>query len=92
MSSRPAIKLSPKPQPQDTAVTVQRDNSKPQQRRAVKATIYLPPEVHEELRAISYHERCKMHALFMEGIDRVLADRGRKTSQELQSTVGQGTH
>lgn len=39
-------------------------------------TVYLPVPVHEQLRRLAFEERVKMHALLMEGLDRVFRDRG----------------
>ena len=41
-----------------------------------KSTIYLPSAVHDRLREIAFTERCKVHDLIMEGIDRMLESRG----------------
>jgi hypothetical protein len=85
MSKRPAIKLPAKAQPLHTVITEERDTAKSvKPKEYVKATIYLPLKVHQELRSIAFHENRKMHALFMEGVDRVLAERGQKTSSELR--------
>jgi hypothetical protein len=46
-------------------------------RRPVRQqTVYLPVPVHEQLRRLAFEERVKMHALLMEGLDRVFRDRG----------------
>lgn len=46
-------------------------------RRPVKQqTIYLPIPVYEQLRRLAFDERVKMHALLMEGLDRVFRERG----------------
>jgi hypothetical protein len=46
-------------------------------RRSVKQqTVYLPLPVYEQLRRLAFEERVKMHALLMEGLDRVFRDRG----------------
>lgn len=41
-----------------------------------KTTIYIPDQVHERLREIAFAERRKVHDLLMEGIDRVIENRG----------------
>lgn len=41
-----------------------------------KTTIYVPDAMHERLREIAYVERVKMHDLIMEGLDRVMENRG----------------
>ena len=42
----------------------------------VKSTIYIPPAVHQRLREIAFTEHRRVHDLIMEGLDRVLEDRG----------------
>jgi hypothetical protein len=53
-------------------------------RRTVRQqTVYLPVAVHEHLRRLAFEERVKMHALLMEGLDRVFRDRGLPGLDEL---------
>jgi hypothetical protein len=47
-------------------------------------TAYLPLAVHEQLRHLAFQERCKIHDLLLEGLDRVFADRGLKSVEELK--------
>lgn len=42
----------------------------------VKSTVYIPDAVHERLREIAFTERCRLHDLIMEGLDRVMESRG----------------
>ena len=42
----------------------------------LKTSIYIPDHVHDRLREIAFAERRKVHDLLMEGIDRVIEDRG----------------
>lgn len=49
----------------------------------VKQTVYLPVQVHEQLRLLAFEERKKMHDYLVEGLDRVFKNRGLKTFAEL---------
>jgi hypothetical protein len=49
----------------------------------VKQTVYLPAQVHEQLRALAFEERKKMHDFLVEGLDRVFKNRGLKSFSEL---------
>ena len=58
-------------------------------RRTVRQqTVYLPIAVHEQLRRLAFEERVKMHALLMEGLDRVFRDRGLPGLDELGGAEG----
>ena len=48
-------------------------------------TAYLPLPVYEQLRHLAFDEKVKMHALLMEGLDRVFADRGLLSIAELKN-------
>jgi hypothetical protein len=49
----------------------------PKPKRDVQHTsIYIPRASFERLREIAFHERVKIHDLIMEGIDRVIENRG----------------
>lgn len=39
-------------------------------------SVYVPREAYDRLREIAFHERVKMHDLIMEGLDKVIAERG----------------
>ena len=41
-----------------------------------KTSLYIPDAVKDRLREIAFTERCKMHDLFLEGLDRVIESRG----------------
>lgn len=81
MPKRPAIKL-PKPESRDTVITELRDSGKPP-KRYIKATLYLLPAVHEELRKLAFQQRRSQHELLQEGVDVVLEKYCGKTSHEL---------
>jgi len=42
----------------------------------VKTSIYLPPGIHRKLREIAFSRNCKVHDLFIEGIESVLTKHG----------------
>ncbi len=46
-------------------------------------TAYLPLPVYDQLRALGFEERKKLHAYLMEGLDKVFAERGLKSIAEL---------
>jgi hypothetical protein len=46
-------------------------------------TAYLPEPVHEQLRALAFEERRKMHDLLMEGLDMVFKQRGLRSIEDL---------
>jgi hypothetical protein len=46
-------------------------------------TAYLPIPVHEQLRKLAFEEDGKMHDYLMEGLDRVFADRGLPSIEDL---------
>ena len=53
-----------------------------------KTSIYLPLPVKDKLEEIAFHEgRKKVHDLFLEGIDAVLAKRGYATTAEFKDSV-----
>ncbi len=49
----------------------------------VKQTVYLPSQVHDQLRLLAFEERKKMHDYLVEGLDRVFKNRGLKSYTEL---------
>lgn len=54
------------------------------QRAHVKQlTLYLPHPVYRQLRELAFHEERRMHSLLMEGLDRVFADRGTRSIEQL---------
>jgi hypothetical protein len=46
-------------------------------------TAYLPESVYEQLRALAFEERRKMHDLLMEGLDLVFKQRGLRSIEDL---------
>ena len=46
-------------------------------------TAYLPEPVYEQLRALAFEERRKMHDLLMEGLDMVFKQRGLRSIEDL---------
>ncbi len=63
-----------------------RAEERPRRRPHVRQqTVYLPLPVYEQLRRLAFEERVKMHALLMEGLDRVFADRGLPSIAELRA-------
>ncbi len=56
----------------------------PGQRAHVKQlTLYLPHPIYKQLRELAFHEEKRMHSLLMEGLDRVFADRGAPSIEQL---------
>ncbi len=53
----------------------------------MRTSLYLPRAVHDKLREIAFTERRKVHELFVEGIDKVLAERGFASSIELRDNA-----
>ncbi|MBX7222580.1 MAG: hypothetical protein K1Y36_21720 [Blastocatellia bacterium] len=49
----------------------------------VYQTLYLPVQVHEQLRHLAFVEHKKLHDYYLEGIDLVLKNRGLKSIAEL---------
>ena len=48
-----------------------------------RTSLYLSRAVHDVLREIAFHERKKVHELFMEGLDAVLERRRHPSSAEI---------
>ncbi len=48
-----------------------------------KTTVYVPKVVFEQWRELAFTERKKMHDYLLEGLNRVFADRGLKSIDEL---------
>lgn len=70
-----------------TAAVVQA-KSKPAQGEAemMRTSLYLSRAVHDRLREIAFTERRKVHELFIEGIDKVLAERGFPGTAEVRDS------
>lgn len=53
----------------------------------MRTSLYLPRAVHDKLREIAFTERCKVHDLFIEGIDQALSARGFPGCAELKESA-----
>ncbi|MEZ5848047.1 MAG: ribbon-helix-helix domain-containing protein [Geminicoccaceae bacterium] len=69
---------APEPAPAPKARTL------PERKPIKQQTVYLPLPVYEQMRRLAFEERCKMHDLLMEGLDRVFRDRGLAPIAELR--------
>ena len=65
-----------------TNMTEQPQSARPD-KKVVKSTIYLSPVVHYKLKEIALAKGCKVHDLFIEGIDKTLLENGFPSSAEL---------
>ncbi len=66
------------------AVAAGREERTEGQRAHVKQlTLYLPHAVYRQLRELAFHEERRMHSLLLEGLDRVFADRGTRSIDQL---------
>jgi hypothetical protein len=52
-----------------------------------RTSLYLSRPVHEKLREIAFHERKRVNELLIEGLDKVLAERGYPSSDELRPSI-----
>lgn len=95
-TSRPSVFAFPNPvaappQARDaapTAAEVQAKASPAQgESEMMRTSLYLSRAVHDKLREIAFTERKKVHELFIEGIDKVLAERGFPGTDELRSST-----
>jgi hypothetical protein len=75
-SEQPVDAAQAETQPQERAGESKRPNVK-------QHTAYLPRAVHEQLRKLAFEEDHKMHDYLIEGLNRVFADRGLPTVEEL---------
>lgn len=82
MAKRPTIALPAKATPEDTVITDKRNSGKPPKRH-VKATLYLLPAVHEELRKLSFQQHRSQQMLLNEALDQWLERQCGKTIQEI---------
>jgi hypothetical protein len=85
MANRPKIALPARPVSRDAAITDKRNSGKPPKRH-VKATLYLLPAVHEELRKLSFQQHRSQQMLLNEALDQWLERQCGKTIREI---VGQ---
>jgi hypothetical protein len=87
MAKRPTIALPAKPQSRDTVITEMRDNGTTKKPKThVKATLYLLPAVHEELRKLSFQEHRSQQELLNEALDQWLE---RKCGKNIREIVGE---
>lgn len=77
---REDVPQPPAPSPAAPARPPARTGRRPHVRQQ---TVYLPIPVYEQLRRLAFEERVRMHALLMEGLDRVFAHRGLPSIAEL---------
>lgn len=49
----------------------------------VKTSLYLPPQAHRKLKEIAFAMDCKVHDLVIEGVNKVLKDKGFPSVSEL---------
>lgn len=68
---------------QESLAPENREREKGKRPKVVQQTVYLPPEVHEQLRRLAFEERRRMHDYLLEGLDRVFTERGLKSIGEL---------
>jgi hypothetical protein len=83
MAKRPPITLPSKAALPDTAIPDMRDSGKPPKRNVVKATLYLAPAVHEELRKLSFQQRRSQQTLLYEALDQWLERQCGKNIREI---------
>jgi hypothetical protein len=57
--------------------------------RARQLSVYLEPPIYDQLRAIAFAERTKMHALMLEAVDLLFRKRGARSIEELVSSEGE---
>lgn len=81
-TSLDSLELSPEaeastPPPTDQPVVA------PTKKRIIRQTVYLPADVHEQIRCLAFEERAKMHDYLMEGLDLVFEKRGLPSIAEL---------
>lgn len=74
-----ATETAPEPEPEPRKVGRPAKTSV----KAKPTPFYIHPAVKEVLRAIAYHEKCKEHALFVEGLEQVLKSRSYPTIAEI---------
>jgi len=89
MAKRPSLldnfkenetKVEQQPSAEVVEITPAAKKAKP---KVVQNTIYLPPKVHRRLKEIAFSRNCKVHDLFIEGIDHVLGSKGWPSVEEM---------
>jgi hypothetical protein len=56
--------------------------------RARQLSVYLEPQVYDQLRDLAYTERTKMHALMLEAVDLLFKNRGASSIRQLTAARG----
>jgi len=56
--------------------------------RAKQLSVYLEPQVYDQLRDLAYTERTKMHALMLEAVDLLFKNRGASSIRQLTAPRG----
>jgi len=82
MPTRPRIKLPAQAQLRDTVMPQERIAVKPPL-RDIKATLYLPRPVHEQLRKMAYERHCHQQTMMLEALDQWLQRECGKTIRDL---------
>jgi hypothetical protein len=89
MSKRPSVFADiamPAPTTANKAEVQPQDAPAKGESELFRTSLYLSRTVHDKLREIAFHERKKVNELFMEGLDKVLAERGFPSTDELRPT------
>lgn len=73
-------------EPAQEAAPASQERSLGQRAHVKQLTLYLPHPVYKQLRELAFHEEKRMHNLLMEGLDRVFADRGTPSVEQLTRT------
>jgi len=55
-------------------------------RKTKRQTLYMPPQVHDQMRELAYVERTTQQDLMREAMDMMFKARGKKTWKELVET------
>lgn len=71
----------------NTSVAPAKTTTEKFKQKRVGQTVYLPPAVHRQLRALAFEEERKMHDYLMEGLDLVFRKRGLKSVSELNDVT-----
>lgn len=80
----PPAARQPEPLPTAQTAPAPKPTRKQGKRPHVKQqTVYLPIEVHEQLRLLAFEDHGKMHDYLMEGLDLVFRSRGLRSIAEL---------
>jgi hypothetical protein len=72
------------------AAHVKEGTSPPQRtlkQRAKQMSVYLEPEVYDQLRDIAYTERTKIHPLMLEALDMLFKQRGARSIRQLAAEM-----